>query len=63
MHIVMELCEEGDLAGYLKNKGDQLLPENEVMMKFVQVCLALQHVHSKGILHRDLKSGNIFLSR
>lgn len=28
----------------------------------LQVCLALEHIHSQGILHRDLKTNNIFLS-
>lgn len=30
--------------------------------RFVQIVLALYHVHSKNILHRDLKSQNIFIS-
>ncbi|GMH37950.1 hypothetical protein BSKO_05834 [Bryopsis sp. KO-2023] len=62
MHIVMEYCEEGDLAGYLKDQNGEYLEENEIMLKFVQICLALQNIHNKGILHRDLKTQNIFLS-
>lgn len=30
--------------------------------RFVQIVLALYHVHSKNILHRDLKSQNVFIS-
>lgn len=31
----------------LKARGGRLLQENEIMLKFLQLCLALQHVHSK----------------
>jgi NIMA (never in mitosis gene a)-related kinase len=30
---------------------------------FVQVCLAIKHVHDRKVLHRDLKSQNVFLSK
>ena len=32
------------------------------MFWFVQIVLALFHVHSKNILHRDLKSQNVFIA-
>lgn len=39
--------QEGDLACYLKDRASELLSENEVMLKFVQIALALQNVHDK----------------
>ncbi len=50
----------GDLGSFLKGRQGQLMPEADVMLWFVQICLALQHVHQGGILHRDLKACNIF---
>jgi NIMA (never in mitosis gene a)-related kinase len=29
----------------------------------VQICLAIKHIHDKKILHRDLKSQNVFLTK
>eukprot|EP00891_Asterochloris_glomerata_P003027 jgi/Astpho2/3027/e_gw1.00051.273.1_t len=60
MHIIMELCEEGDLDTALKSHGGRYLAEDEIMLKFVQIALALHYTHSKGIIHRDLKANNIF---
>lgn len=55
----------GDLAYHVKKmrqKGEHF-SENTIMQWFVQLCLALEYIHRRKILHRDLKSQNIFLSR
>lgn len=62
--IVMEYCDSGDLRKAIKEKaksGDHF-PEEQVMTWFVQLCLALQYIHSEKVLHRDLKTSNIFLT-
>ena len=61
--IVMEFCDGGDLEAHLKRRRGKLLPEHAVLDLFVQVCLALRHVHDKRVLHRDLKTANVFLTR
>lgn len=63
--IFMEYCEHGDVHTYyqnLKRAGQALPSETQVLDWFVQVVLALHVLHAKRILHRDLKTQNIFLS-
>jgi NIMA (never in mitosis gene a)-related kinase len=64
MIIVMEYCEEGDLAYFIKNRAttNDYLEENSVLNWFLQILLALEYVHRQKILHRDIKSSNIFLT-
>jgi NIMA (never in mitosis gene a)-related kinase len=62
--IVMENCEVGDLAYHvkMKNKQGEFFTEAEIMNWFVQICMALQYIHSLGVLHRDIKTSNIYLT-
>lgn len=60
----MANLEEGDLNHHIKvrkQKGEAF-SEELIMNWFLQILLALQYVHSKKILHRDIKTSNIFLT-
>lgn len=57
--MVSELCAGGELYDYLVE--NQVLAEPEARRIFGQLCLAVAYVHSKGIVHRDLKLENILL--
>ena len=63
--VVMTYCEGGDLAATIKKraKAEQRFTEAEVLDWFVQLVMALHHVHGKKILHRDLKTQNIFITK
>ena len=60
----MELADGGDLGSAVsaRKAKNNYWTEEEAMRIFVQICLALKHVHDQNILHRDLKSQNIFLT-
>ncbi|KNC51156.1 NEK protein kinase [Thecamonas trahens ATCC 50062] len=64
LHIVMEYCPDGNLFELLKDARSRrrYLSERRVWSLFIQLALGLHHIHSLGILHRDMKSENVFLS-
>lgn len=64
LHIIMSYCEGGDLSKRIKAraKANQLFSQHQILDWFVQIASALRFVHSKRILHRDLKTNNIFLT-
>ena len=57
LHIVMEYCEGGDLASLIKRsaKDQQYFDEEDILDWFVQITMAVSFIHSKRVLHRDLK--------
>eukprot|EP00760_Papus_ankaliazontas_P018656 PhM_4_TR17560/c0_g2_i1/m.103896/K08857/NEK1_4_5; NIMA (never in mitosis gene a)-related kinase 1/4/5 len=61
--IVMEYCEGGDLSKQISfRKKEEPYDEQEVLFIIVQLMLALDYIHSKKILHRDLKCANVLLT-
>ncbi|XP_028922809.1 serine/threonine-protein kinase Nek6-like isoform X3 [Ornithorhynchus anatinus] len=61
--IVQDYCEGGTLDDRIKQRQEAgYFPEATVMEWFVQLVLAVQHVHSSKILHRDIKASNVFLT-
>ena len=63
LYIIMEFCEGGDLAQYIKQQGSKPLNENKIWKFLIQICLGLAYIHQKKVLHRDIKSMNVFLSK
>lgn len=61
--IVMDYCSGGDLHVALQERRASPLTEAAILDYFVQICLALKHLHDKKILHRDVKTQNVFLAR
>jgi len=58
--LILQYCERGDLLSYLAKTG--VLPDGSIWRIFLRVGLALQYLHAKRILHRDVKTENVFLT-
>lgn len=59
----MEYCSGGDLRSHLRAvSARNHLSEETIWFWFVQLSLALHHMHSHKVLHRDIKTANVFLS-
>lgn len=62
--IVMDYADGGDMYAKIA-KQKQIgkgFPESLILDWFVQICLAIKHMHDRKILHRDLKTQNVFLT-
>jgi serine/threonine-protein kinase len=60
-YLVMELLEGEGLDARLKRQG-RLTPATTTPI-VTSVCKALRRIHEVGLVHRDLKPGNVFVSR
>ena len=54
---------DGDLSDKIRQRRGVCFPESQILDWFTQICLAMKHVHDRKILHRDLKSSNIFMTK
>ncbi|KAM9187480.1 serine/threonine-protein kinase Nek11 [Dugong dugon] len=61
--IITEYCEGRDLDCKIQEykEAGKTFPENQIIEWFIQLLLGVDYMHERRILHRDLKSKNIFL--
>ena len=65
LHIIIDYAEGGDLASRIRAAKSKPynFPEAQIRKWFSQMAMALEYIHSKKIVHRDLKTQNIFLTK
>ena len=61
-YIVLPLMPGGDVEGLIKKAPDHKLPMEQAINIAKAVCEGLVFAHTKGIIHRDIKPGNVWLS-
>eukprot|EP01059_Diplonema_ambulator_P001515 TRINITY_DN11288_c0_g1_i2.p1 TRINITY_DN11288_c0_g1~~TRINITY_DN11288_c0_g1_i2.p1 ORF type:complete len:409 (+),score=87.27 TRINITY_DN11288_c0_g1_i2:98-1228(+) len=62
--IFMEYAEGGDLGRQIQGRKSvgEGFREREVSLMFAQICSAVSAIHAARMLHRDIKTANIFLT-
>lgn len=60
-YIVMELVDGITLKDYIEKSG--YLGWREALDFSLQICSALEHAHSKSVIHRDVKPHNMIISK
>lgn len=61
LNIVMEYAANGNLHALVRSYRGRSMPEELIWRVFLQALLGLAYIHSKKIIHRDMKSLNVFL--
>ena len=60
--LVTKFAQGGDLCTYLEALGVKYLTESHAHFLFKQIAEGVNHMHTLGIVHRDLKHLNILAS-
>jgi len=65
LNIIMEYCDDGDLESKIKKMARNKIKFNENLIwnYAFQILFGIKALHDKGVIHRDIKSANIFLSK
>ena len=62
MYIVMQEAENGDLLDFI-NANHRKIAEKDAKVYFKEILEAVEHCHTKNVVHRDLKCENILFDK
>lgn len=64
LYIIIDYADGGDLSVTIGNNRDRgtRMDEDYIWAVFIQIALGVEYLHRNRVLHRDLKSSNVFLS-
>ena len=64
-NIIMEFCQGLDLKKFIqeRKKENKLIDIKEIYNIIIEICLGLKEIHTKNLIHRDIKPDNIFLTK
>jgi non-specific serine/threonine protein kinase/NIMA (never in mitosis gene a)-related kinase len=57
----MAYCDGGDMYTKIKSQNKKAFDEETIWQWLVQMALAIFYLHEQKILHRDMKTQNLFL--
>lgn len=63
VYIMLELCANQTLNEFMRRRPPKRLAEPEAIFYVYELILALQYLHRRRVIHRDLKLGNLFLDQ
>ena len=63
LYLIIENAENGDMKNFIDahKKTGRPIPEDELWSIFLQCMQGLTYIHKMGVIHRDIKPGNILM--